>query len=257
MVDFLQQVAGRLDAAVVAGLLALVATALSVDGPRWERKFLHRSREYELRKDLEGRYYKRRPTGPKLYSFVPELALGKSVKKRRDRFRLRAEKLLSSPPERVDEGGVIAREWINSVGAFAEGAAKERLDLRPFLATYHLGIIREGTLAVPMGLAENARRNIGKAEMDRIAWGLALVELAVRYNSAAKQQRSAVFFQAQGDDPPVGPVLRETSNVRGLLFDIVELGKPPMRLPRYGRWRWNLWLRMIDVDLPGGVDANG
>lgn len=235
-------------AAVVAGILTVILSGLALDGPHWERRVAASVRDHEIRSDLTRRFYEDRPA--QLYIFVPYLALRVPISRRTDRFRLRAERA-ANLPEQLKAGSVAAaRQWLSTVGAFAEEAARSRVDLRPFLATYHLGVIREGVIAVPIAMSMMAERKLTADEFDRLGWGLALVELAVVYNSHARQQRAPIYFAATGHEPPIGPVLRAPANWRRKAYDVVEFLDPPLRLPRWGRWRWGLWLRTIDVGVP-------
>lgn len=236
-------------AAVVAGSLTLIITVLSMDGPHWERKFVLSHKAHKLRRTSYERYYAHRPV--RLYELVPHMALGISVATRRDRYRLRAERVASLSHSLRVQAEQDAHSWITTVGAFAEDAARSRLRLRPFLATYHLGIIREGGIAVPIALVLMARGELSAEERDRLAWGLTLVQLAVWYNTMARQQRQAVYFMAKGHVPPVGPVLQAPKRWRALVLNPVDQLGLPMKLPRWGRFRWNSWLKMIDVPATG------
>jgi hypothetical protein len=232
-------------AALTTVILLSGITYYSFDEPRWRRKFVRRFREHKIRSDLIDRYYQRRPTR-ELYALVPHLALRAPIKRRNDRFRLRAQRATELKQPLRDKAEDAAVRWIDTVGALAEEAAKSRVDLRPFLGTYHLGVIREGVIAVPIALSMMTRRRIAGKELDRLAWGLALVELAVVYNSHARQQRENIFFTAAGHEPPIGPVLRAPAGWRSKFYDLIEFFAPPLRLPRWGRWRWEQWLRGID-----------
>ncbi|HEY3904719.1 MAG TPA: hypothetical protein VGM14_12490 [Streptosporangiaceae bacterium] len=232
-------------AAVTTGILLGSIVFYSLDEPRWKRKFARSFREHKIRSDLIERYYEHRPT-KELYALVPHLALRAPIKRRNDRFRLRAQRATELRQPLRGKAENAAMRWIDTVGALAEEAARSRVDLRPFLGTYHLGVIREGVIAVPVALSIMTQRRIAAKELDRLAWGLALVELAVAYNSHARQQRDTIFFLATGHEPPIGPVLRAPVGWRPKFYDLIEFFAPPLRLPRWGRWRWEKWLRGID-----------
>lgn len=235
-------------AAVVAGILTVILSGLALDGPHWERRVAASVKDHEIRSDLTRRFYDNRPR--QLYIFVPYLALRVPIRRRSDRFRLRPERAASLPEELKAESVAAAHQWLSTVGAFAEEAAQSRVDLRPFLATYHLGVIREGVIAVPIAMNMMAQRELTADEIDRLGWGLALVELAVVYNSHARQQRAPIYFLARGHEPPIGPVLRAPANWKRKAYDVLEFFDSPLRLPRWGRWRWGLWLRTVDVGAP-------
>lgn len=235
-------------ATVTASVLTILFSAFSLDRPHWERKFTINAKEHEIRSTLIQRYYRNRPRN--LYSLVPHLALRTPIERRRDRFRLRAERAAALPEPLRSEAVLAARAWIGTVGALAEEAARSRADLRPFLGTYHLGVIREGVIAVPIAMSMMARRELTAEEEDRLGWGLALVELAATYNSRARQQRRPIYFTNTGHEAPIGPVLRAPGKGRRRLYDLMELFERPLRLPRLGRRRWGRWLRTIDVEIP-------
>ena len=232
-------------ASAVTAILSALLSMLALDSPRWERRFTTCLREHNIRADLTRRYYDQRPR--QLYALVPHLALRAPIGRRTDRFRLRARRAAGLPEPLRRDSALAARQWINTVGAFASEAAKSRVDLRPFLATYHLGVIREGVIAVPLAMCMAAEQRLEAEERDRLSWGLALVELAVAYNSHARQQREAVYFAAAEHGPPIGPVLRPPGAWRRAFYDVAEIFGPALRLPRWGRWRWDRWLRGIDL----------
>jgi hypothetical protein len=219
-----------------------------MDGPHWERKFVSGVKEHELRVELYSRLYKERPHQA-LYRLVPYLALRVPVAKRKDRYRLRAEKVARLPEQLRLEAESAARQWIATVGALAEEAARYRVNLRPFLATYHLSVIRDGVIAVPIGLNILAKRGLSRDDMHRLAWGLALVQPAVQYNSLARQQRQPIYFTGAGHQPAIGPILREPNRWRARVLNPIDRLGLAMRLPRWGRWRWDRWLRMIDLQV--------
>ncbi|MDN3351971.1 hypothetical protein [Actinomadura sp. DC4] len=234
-------------AAVATGLISLVLAFLSLDTPRWERSVATSAKDHTVRLDLTERFYKNRPL--ELYQLVPHLALRTPIGRRRDRFRLRADKAAKLPEPLRAEAVLAARKWIETVGALAEAASRSRVDLRPFLGTYHLGVIREGVIAVPIAMSLMARDELSPEEIDRLSWGLALVELAAAYNSRARQQREAIYFAAKGHEPPIGPVLRAPGKWERRVYDFRERFDRPLRIPRYGRWRWERWLSGIDMGM--------
>ena len=230
-------------AAITAAILTVAITLLSMDGPRWERRYRASARAHDQCARLVDLHYRNRPK--KLYQFVQELALRAPVAGRRDRYRLRARLALQIPSARLKEANRAARDWIASVGAFAEEARTQRVELRSFLGTYHLGVIREGVIAVPIALSLMSRGELKDEEVDQLAWGLALIELASRYNAVARQQRQPIYFLAVDHHPPIGPVLNAPSAGSALLRDLHEVLGLPLRLSALGRWRWRRWLERI------------
>lgn len=235
-------------AAVATGCITVVLTLLSLDAPHWERKMAARARDHEIRVTLIDRFYTNRPL--KLYELVPHLALGTPIKHRPDRYRMRADKAAELPEPLRTEAPGLARKWLETIGAFAEEAARSKIDLRPFLGTYHLGVVREGVIAVPIAISMMARKELSREEIYRLSYGLALVELAADYNSRARQQRESIYFAAKGqDEPPIGPVLRAPGKWSRRRYDILERFDRPLRIR--GRWRRERWLRSIEA----GVSA--
>lgn len=236
-------------ASLATGLLTVILTLFSLDEQHWKRKFAKSIDEHKIRSDLIQRYYQNRPR--RLYALVPHLALRAPIKRRSDRFRLRAQRAANLAQPLRNTAETAARQWVNTVGALAAEAAKSRVDLRPFLGTYHLGVIREGVIAVPIALSMMTERGLTAEELDRLSWGLALVELAVVYNSRARQQRESIYFTATGHEPPIGPVLRAPTGWKTKVYDLIEFFAPPLRLPRWGRKRWKKWLIRIDLGVSG------
>lgn len=231
-------------AAVTTGCITVVLTLLSLDAPHWERTVAARARDHEIRVTLVDRFYTKRPLG--LYELVPHLALRTSIKRRPDRYQLRANKAAELPEPLRTNAMLLARKWLETIGTFAEEAAWRKVDLRPFLSTYHLGVVREGVIAVPIAISMMARNELSSEEIDQLSHGFTLVELAAKYNSRARQQREPIYFVAKShDEPPVGPVLRAPGKWERRLYDVLERFDRPLRIR--GRRRRERWLRGIEV----------
>jgi hypothetical protein len=235
--------------------LTLANALLSLDSPRWERRFTRARESMDLRDTLVNQTYKQRPTGP-FYDVVPRLALGRSVPHRKQRVAERAQ--LVSTLDDAERNAVLAaaRLWTTTVGDFARQAGElSKLPLRPFLATYHLGVIREASVALPVLLWLWSRSELSAAEKERIEWGVALLNLAVWYNRVARQQREPVFFLARGHTPPVGPVLRPPSPRTTWLRNIADTCSPNMRLRGWRRWQASRWLDDVLARIDGPETA--
>lgn len=231
--------------AIVAAALGLLATLLGLDGPHWERKFAAAYDDSLLRRDAEERLYKSRPS-EELYRLVPRLALRQSIQERSARYVARAERFDVLDEALKREAVRLTRSWIASVGAFAEEMGTvRRVALRPFLATNHLAVIRQGVVAVPMAMSLMADDLLTEDEEVRLAWGVALMELAVRYNSVTRQQREPVYFAAQGHEPAIGPVLRSPGSVRRRYLDIVDTVPLNYVLRRGLFRRSDKWVRSV------------
>ena len=167
--------------------------------------------------------YKHRPHDPDDYEIlVPALALtgtGQSL----DRLLERALLALDLPTSTYAYGRAYAVLWCSTVGQLARRARRDkRLPLRRFLQTFHLGIIREASLALPFVLCEVSRQSLGTDELEDAACGLALMELAAFYNSLARQQRDPVLFAASSAHPAFGPLLQAPSRGAEWGFDILD-----------------------------------
>lgn len=231
--------------AIVAAVLALCATVLGLDGPHWERKFAAAFEDGQIRRNAEAEFYEKRPAAG-LYGLVPLLALREPVRGRRARYVARAGRFESLPRPEKTHAVKFARAWLKSVGAFAEDVGdRHRVALRPFLATNHLAVIRQGVVIVPIAVSLLADGVLTEDEEVRLAWGLALMELAVRYNSITRQQREAVYFAAQGHEPAIGPVLRSPSSLRRPLYNVLDRASRRYRLRRLRFFYSRMWLNSV------------
>lgn len=216
-------------AAVATVILAVVLAALDLDGPRWDARFGRRQDERDqLVPLLAETYAQRRPLA--LYEFVADLRLPEGSRAR-DRLVERVRRAEALPPDRYAEGCSAARRWLGTVGEFARRAATvEELPLRQFMQTYHLGVIREGELALPFVVSMHRRNMLTPAEVDQAAWGVALKEAAVRYNSLVRHQREAVYFRARAGLGPVGPIVWPPAHWSGPLLTVWNSMQPQLRL---------------------------
>jgi hypothetical protein len=230
-------------AGVVTGVLGLVGIVMWLPALWWEATFSRRLRAHEVLKELCSTYYdgcydQRFGTEPKhsdsvreLYDFDRLLALDAGVASMRRNIRLAARVAqvdVMSDAER-GMGYELAQRWVDLTGRFARASGPEHgwrsLPLRGFLQTYHLQVIREGALVEPFLVHRVVAT--GRPCLDDAVWGLALMDLARRYNSVARQQREAVLF--------------EVGDVR----DARRVVRPPPR-----RWQC-LVLTLVDHVSPG------
>ncbi len=220
-------------ASIVAAVLSILLAFLGLDAISAER-VRNRIIERDSIQQLCRAYYEGRPTGDGYYSFVPELALRAKVRLRGRRLCSRAEIARGLPPDRYKEGCEAARSWIATVGAFAKSVGvDERVALRRFLRTHHLGVVREGMIAMPFVLAMWAADELDAEQRREAAWGLALVEVAALYNAIARPQRQAIYFFTSSG--PFGPVLRRPSLFR---LPLLATKDRLYRSIRLRRWRW-------------------
>ena len=224
-------------AAVPAAALAVILALLSFDAARASRT-TNRRRERATLDDLVARYYRNRPT-QHLYGFVGDLSLAEHSRRRRLLRRACAACTLSDL--RIAEGWCLGRQWVQTVGRFAHAAAVEnQVPLRRFLQTYHLGVIREGALALPFVVAMAASGQLSQDELREAAWGIALVKSAAMYNARARQQREPVYFMTP--EGPVGPVVQPPRAANRWLLNIADRSSPDIRLRR---WRYRLARRQV------------
>lgn len=217
-------------ASVVAGVLSVVLSLLGLDGPRWDARFAPRLDERERLQLLLRTHYLGRP-GKDLYGFVPDLALRRPMAGRARRLAERLRLAEALPPGRYEQGCSLARQWLATVGEFARAAAvEEELPLRQFLQTYHLGVLREGLVALPFVMSLHHRDALSDAERDQAAWGLALIEAAARYNSLAPHQRQAVYFLDSAGLGPAGPIVRPPPRWLGPALTARNRLQPGLRL---------------------------
>jgi hypothetical protein len=208
-------------AGAVAGILSVVLAILSLSSHG--QATVHNSIWQRRKRDrlVKAHYESRSAKGP-LYDFVEPLTLrddtvasGGSDKRRElERLVLRTLRVLEMPGDQQRVGYERAAQWAASVGplAFAAGMRvswrDRRLPLRRFFQTYHLGIIREGSLAEPFLVANSLESwaNRGRGRDDQAVWALALRDLARTYNSVVPWQRHWVVFKdAEEAGAIIGP----------------------------------------------------
>ncbi len=230
---------------VIAGLvgvgLAILAGVINVRAVRWQWRFNGRADDRERIDELVDRFYSeeiRRPWND-LYKFVGDLALsqqGGVNKMHKLVARVRAVDRMDS--DRRDVACMAAGVWARSVGALAKNVAlQDKLPLRTFLATYHIMVIRHGALAEPFLLwAWQHRNHPADHTFEQVCWALALRDLAVAYNSVARQQREPVAFQTTGAERRPYVVVQPPASGL-LLLSLASLIARWFRL-----WPWRYWL---------------
>lgn len=231
---------------VTAVLSILIVLITQLDEFRWGRKWTARREDRNLRTSLVSEFYETRPTRP-LYDLVPQMALERPLSNRIQRFQLRAARLDAEDFVGGKEAEAVARGWIASVGAFAQAVARDRLPLRMFLATYHLGVMREGAVAVPIAARLLAAGELSADERERLYWGMALLDLAGDYNSIARQQRGSVYYEERQHQPPIGPVRVPPSRWSRPINDVRDIVSSSFYLRRWRYVRSRRWLvRLVE-----------
>lgn len=242
-------------AAITAGLLSIVFAALTIVSQRIEALQVVRLEERQTLDDLISTYYAQRPTGAGAYALAPALRIRRRIRLRNRRLLERSLIASSLEQEAIDLGCEYAFDWILTVGSTArEAALVEGVPLRRFLRTYHLGIIREGMIALPFVILMGSRGDLTDEQMDTAAWGLALVDHAAFYNSLARQQRQAVYFHSGG--LAMGPVLRSPRAWRRPILGLLDRLMTDLRLPRWRKWSAERRVRLLvkRATLSGRVD---
>lgn len=221
-------------ASFVAAVLSLVSAFLGLDALRWEGRIRVRHREHEVRARLVSEHYDQRPRGTELYAFAPLLALRRPMRRRFHRLAARSRIAGGLPVVQYEQGCELALRWVSTVGVMAKLACyREQVPLRRFLQTYHLGVIREGSLALPFVVCLARTGRLTPEGLDHAAAGVALMELAARYNSLARQQRQPVYFLSKTDAAPLGPVVRAPRRLRLLWLTPLDLVSKSLRLRPY------------------------
>lgn len=246
-------ISALLEDASLAGFVSAVLSILIVivsqlDEYRWGRQWDRKRTQRDRRRALVVAYYARRPTRP-IYDLVPHMALARPISDRRKRFASRARTLDAADERMADQADRIARQWLGSVGEFARRSSEERLPLRVFLATYHLGVMREGAVAVPIAARLLAAGQLSHHESEQLFWGMALLDLAGDYNSIARQQRQAVYYEEVGHHPPIGPVRVPPSRLELPLLNLRDVISTRFVLRRWRYWVSKRWLNELAANL--------
>ena len=245
MVSF-QDLANNMQAATItSAALGVVSVVLTLSGLRWDKNISSRQHEHTILSERYADFYDHRPR-PRdwnFYSLVPDLKLDRDLKRRHERLLTRSRRANDLDGYRYDRGCEFADKWVSSVGAMAHELSRtDRVPLRRFLQTYHLTLIREGSIALPFIVTMASNDKLGPTEMDRAACGVALMELAASYNSIARQQRSPVYFDVKGL-PPIGPVVRAPHRRNHLARNAQDLLCRKLRLHE---WRIRAARRRLD-----------
>ena len=238
MVDASAQLIPSAIANIISSLLAISTGMLGFIIFRSDYLGSRRQYQKEQRVRLDIDLYKKRPTKD-FYNLVPFTALTSSVDRSQRDF-LRAIivlELKTSRRETYDEGIRLTKQWLDTVGELAVLFNKMRLPLRPFLQTYHLGIIREGSLAHPFLINLIAEENMNALQLKQARAGAALVKLARTYNSLARQQRDDVFFPSSEYGSKFGPIQYSPN---GPMKIVLGLFDRILRSLRLKRWRIRL-----------------
>jgi hypothetical protein len=241
-------------ASVTSSVLGLIGAVLTLSGLRWDRNISSRQYEHTILSDRMSEFYhhRPRPTEWNFYALVPGLKLDGTLKKRHLRLLARSRRAGELDDSRYGRGCEFATGWVKSVGAMAHELCRtDHVPLRRFLQTYHLTVIREGSIAFPFIVCMARDGKLDSTLMDHAACGLALMELAASYNSIARQQRTPVYFDVKGM-PPVGPVVRAPHRRNRLFRNVQDLVFRKLRLRE---WRVRAVRRRLDR-LVADLDAS-
>jgi hypothetical protein len=228
-----QELANSAQAAgITSAVLGVLGAVLTLSGLRWDKNISSRQHEHAILSDRIVEFYDLRPhpRDTNFYSLVPDLKLDRDLNKRHEGLLARSRRASGLDGSRYDQGCEFAVGWVKSVGAMAHELSRtDGVPLRRFLQTYHLTVIREGSIAFPFIVCMARDGNLDSTLMDHAACGLALMELAASYNSIARQQRSPVYFDVKGL-PPVGPVVRAPRRRNHLVRNAQDLLCRKLRL---------------------------
>jgi hypothetical protein len=198
-----------------AGLIAVGLTTvwglLLLDRPRWEARIVKAMEERRVLDPIHDRLYATRPKGDRLYPLFTRLALRQHIRLRSVRLAKRSVILLHLEDRVKSESYALARSWIRSVGAFAQEVSELNVPLRSFLQTNHLAVVRDGVIAMTIVLAMTLEDLLDDEEFEAAMWGIALVELAARYNALAPQQRQTIYAEIKPRGTVFGPLVRAPS----------------------------------------------
>lgn len=219
--------------------LALVGAILASDGPHWIRRYGNaRTEDKIVAQYLQ--FYKARPTTRMilpLYRALADVSEEAAQTSQRERLRLRVLRALEFEGELKNVSECHARKWLESVGQFARHMAIEKVDLRGFLGTYHLSILRDGAGIIPVAISLELQNKLDDIGTEWLYWGVALFALAVRYNSAVRFQRGAVFVEDEEEGVVYGPIVRPPEKTLILWYSAYGSLKRPYKLGRIARWR--------------------
>jgi hypothetical protein len=179
-------------------VVSLLANAIEWRHTRWVNQLTAKVKDY---KDLEAAstiYKSRAEEKRTLYDFVRPLTITTHSTKEEDMLqRLRNFQAL---PEIARREAIHRSElWLSAAGRVSiDGANGNSIRLRQFFQTFHLSVIREGSIAevvLVSQLADGLLRDDSDRERLREYFrAIALTDLAKKYNCIAKQQRKDVAF---------------------------------------------------------------
>jgi hypothetical protein len=223
-------------AGIVCAVLGVLLLILTLPGARWDARAAPRQKEHVDLKELTNKFYKSEPKGNKTYRapqydrFAPALVVAPGLGRGRERPLARCERARDLPEETYKLGCDLAIDWAGKVGQLARALKEKRLATRRFLQTYHLAFIRECSLALPFLVCKTKDGELEDDLIDYAAYAIALADLAAFYNSLARQQRQAVRFLANEDQPDLGLILPAPGPLSRLFLTPLDLVYGDLRL---------------------------
>lgn len=164
----------------------------------WNNHLYFRVKDYEDLETASAQYKKRAEASRTLYDLVRPLTIAAHSESQSDLFQ-RIRQFRSLPDVAQSDGLARCERWLEAAGRVGFASSRRGgAHLRQFLQTFHLSVIREGSIAEVLlvsGLANGTL--IGERDepgLELYFRAIALSDLAKRYNSIAKQQRNDVTF---------------------------------------------------------------
>jgi hypothetical protein len=183
--------------------LAILAVGIIVNfvtwrGIKWKLRLQMNVDDYKDLEAASAAYRQRASSNHTVYELIAPLTI--KIHSEAETNLVRRVLQYRSLPKDFQELAVERSDaWLAAARLVGESGARRRgANLRPFLQTFHLSVIREGSIAEVVLISQLLDQiQDSEAEGELLkgnARAIALTELARKYNNVAKQQRSDVTF---------------------------------------------------------------
>jgi hypothetical protein len=218
--------------------VALVASAVVWRRERWRVRLSQRQATFEEIRSWSCTYARRGIAG-NLYDFTSAFSTGELTRGPESRAK-RAMCMASLSASDRATAIAAAQQWMECVGEVAELASRRSSHgLRAFLQTFHLSLIREGSIAEPVLISQLARgewpASLPKGSLSRYQAALAMADLARAYNAVARQQRDVVTVSQLDTNGSRYVFLRPPSRSLWPWLNLRDVTSPWFRLRRFRR----------------------